>query len=128
MAAALATELTRTGLRAHSEVPSVLNPPAAVIGLGEGKYDDFGGSMTVHFGVLIIVSASNARNAQKMLRDYCSTTGPSSVRTALQVDRLSHQGTDLGVDVRVGGWDPPAVIEVGGIEYLGVEFSIEVVE
>ena len=128
VAGALAQQLADTGLRAHSEVPSTINPPAAVIGMGAGGWVDFDNDMTVQFGVLVVVSAANAQNAQKLLRGYCATDGDTSIRTALEVDNLTWKGSDLGVDVSVDGWDSPAVINIGGIDYLGVEFRVEVVE
>ena len=113
---------TIIGLRAFSEVPTKINPPAAIIGLGSGGYDDNFDHIGVNFGVLVLLSSSNAATAQQALRAYTAATGPSSIKQACETS------LGIGVDVMVNGWDAPAVITIGGIDYLGVEFHLRVVE
>lgn len=117
----LAGALGDIPIRGYSEVPQQISPPVAIIGLGGGVFADSEDHATVQFGILVILSAANPGSAQKMIRDYCASTGNSSVKAAVE-------GADTTPDVMVKGWDAPAVITLGNIDYLGVEFTCEAVE
>lgn len=121
---AIATQLrTITGLRATSFVPSKIEPPTAIVSIGAGSYDDtFTGSMTAEFGVLVLVARADDRSAQKRLDDYISPTGTTSVKAC--IDSTPTLGSTVGT-ATVLGWGDPAEFEIGGISYVGVEFTVE---
>lgn len=131
VAEALSEKLnTIPGLRAHSEVPQKVNPPAAIIGIGEGGWETFEDDMQVNFGVLLLLSATNNKGAQKALRDYCNATGTLSIKAALEQDNhdLLLAGVSTGANVHCQGFDAPAIVNLGGVDYIGVEFHISVIE
>lgn len=131
VAAALAERLeTIPGLRVSSEVPQAVNPPVAVVGLGAGTFDTLDHLGKVEFGILVLLSSSNTKGAQKALRGYCAANGAQSIRAALESDafELSLGGNGVGANVLVRGWSAPAVVTVGPTDYIGVEFNVDVIE
>ena len=121
---ALATALGNiAGLRSKAYVPAKIEPPTAVVSIGSGRYDDdFSGSMTVEMGVLVLVARADDRSAQSRLDDYLSPTGTRSVKAAVDADPTL--GGTVGT-ATVVGWSDPAEFEMGGISYVGIEFTVE---
>lgn len=121
---ALAAALTTAVKRSYAFVAPKIEPPAALVSAGAGSYDDdFAGSMTVDFSVLVLVSRADDRSAQKSLDAYITPTGTSSIKAAIEADRT------LGGEVSsaaVTGWGEPQEVELAGVSYLAVEFMVEV--
>lgn len=117
------------GLRVHPEVPQQVNPPAAVIGLGSGAFVTFDADTTVNFGILLLLTASDARRTQRTLRDYCNATGTMSIKAAIEADGddLQLAGVSTGTSAACNRWDPPGVVTIGTTDYVGVEFEVTVV-
>lgn len=123
--AGLATRLaTISGLRVEQFVPETANPPCAFIGAPTVTFDDdFNGSCTVRFPVLVLVSAADMKRGQDALDDYIDTTGSKSVRAALDAD------PDLAgaaQSVRLTGVDTPQLYTFGEQSYVGASFTVEV--
>ena len=115
-----------SGLRAVAFVPPKVEPPMAVVGLGAGTYDDtLAGSMTAEFGVLVLVSRAADRSAQARLNDYISPTGTYSVKAAVDADPTLDGAVGSATVI---GWADPSEFEVGGISYVGVEFTVEAID
>jgi hypothetical protein len=117
---------TISGLRASAFVPPKIEPPMAVVGLGAGTYDDtLAGSMTADLSVLVLVSRADDRSAQARLDDYISPTGTYSVKATVDADPTL--GGAVG-SASVVSWADPGEFEVGGVSYVGVEFTVEAID
>jgi hypothetical protein len=113
-----------SGLRSVAYVPSKIEPPMAMVSIGAGQYDDtFAGAMTAEMGVLVLVARADDRNAQSRLNQYISPTGDYSIKAAVDA---SPTLSGAASSATVIGWADPAEFEVGGISYVGVEFTVEV--
>ena len=122
---ALADQLTTiTGLRVYDYVPEQVNPPAAVLSLGSGMYDqDMDGAVTFNVAVLILVSeGQGAERAQTAFQQYLDPTGDASVRAAVYALATLGGAVD---DAHLLGWDDPKTFEVGGIAFAGCEITVE---
>jgi hypothetical protein len=113
-------------LRAYSFVAPKIEPPAALVAVGSGFYDDdFDASMTARFGVMVLVARADDRSGQKSLDAYISSTGAQSIKAAVEAD------ITLGGEVssaKVVGWNDPQEYEIAGVSYLGVEFDVEALD
>jgi hypothetical protein len=124
--AGIATNLaTISGLRTSAEIPDSPNPPIAVVVFDRVAYhQDFRNGMADYrFTVQVIVGRVDERNAQRYLDAYCSTTGASSVVTAIESDRT------LGgkaFDCHVSEMSNYGSINVGENTYLAAEFRLQV--
>lgn len=122
----LATNLaTISGLRTAATMPDNPNPPIAIV-VPEGINFDtsFGrGLDTYTFTVLVVVGRVDERSAQNLLDGYCTATGSTSVKAAIESDR-----TLSGVvnDLRVMEMRNYSSIPVGEITYLAAEFVVSV--
>lgn len=123
----LATNLrTISGLRADV-VPAGINPPVAVVGFPEDIDFDltYGrGADTWTIPIQVLVSRASERAGGDLLETYLDSTGASSVKTAIESD------PDLGgvVDsIRVVRARRPGKYVIDDVEYLGVEFVVEVI-
>lgn len=110
--------------RVYSEIPEKVSPPSAIVALGAGERDDFDDTLSVEMKVLVVVGAQSTRHGQERLRAYCNTTGDDSLVAAIADDRTLG-GTCMSCDVL--GWNEPSVVEIGGVEMLGVEFNLMVI-
>ena len=117
---------TILGLRAFSEIPQSINPPAAIVGLGSGNTVTVDSRITVLFGVYVLLSASNNKGSQRELRSYC--VGDKSVPDAIETFDLTLAGVSTGCSVDSNGWKAPEVVTLGGTDYIGIEFEFEVAE
>lgn len=123
----LGTQLaTVSGLRVYSFVPEQINPPAAVVALGAGTYDDdFDGACTFDATVLVLVSeAQGNQRAQAAFQTYVDPTGSSSIVAAINASPTLSGSVN---SVRVLGWDAPQSFDIGGIAYAGVEVNLEMI-
>ena len=126
--AGLATNLaTITGLRTNSTgtIPDNVNPPYAIVSPSSIDYHRaFNNALsTYNFTVTVVVGRGDDRTAQRNLDVYCSPTGSSSIRVAIESDR-----TLGGVvfDTIVTGMRNYGSITIGENPYLAAEFDIAV--
>ena len=117
-----------SGLRASAYMPDKINPPIAVVNtgdfdprmvLGEGKCER-------QFVVSVYAGRTPETAAQKLLDTYSELSGATSVIAAIQGWAALNNGTtaDYAQVTNVSGLK---VATVGTIEYLLVDFEIEVV-
>lgn len=116
---------TVPGLRASATIVDNITPPQAVVFPPTVEYDmTFGrGRDRMEFAIRVFV-AGNLRNADELLDSYCRGSGTTSVKTAVETDR-----TLGGVvqDCRVTRVRPLGAEEVGSLDYLAVEFTVDVI-
>jgi hypothetical protein len=123
----LATNLaTISGLRTSATVPDSINPPIAVVMPSSINYDTAfarTGGDEFEFIVLVIVGRVDERSAQNRLDAYCSGTGASSIKTAIERDKtLGGKAFSL----RVTSLRNYNQLTVGDITYLSAEFVVQV--
>jgi len=121
---ALATNAaTIAGLRTTETVPDNPSPPIAIVSLISVNFDGafHSGLTTYSFSVLLIVGKVSERTGQNSLDAYCSSTGASSMKLALESDKtLGGSAYDVRVtDVRNYG-----ELTVGEVNYLSAEFLV----
>ena len=126
--AGLATNLaTITGLRTNSTgtIPDNVNPPYAIVSPSSIDYHRaFSNALsTYNFTVTVVVGRGDDRTAQRNLDVYCSPTGSSSIRVAIESDR-----TLGGVvfDTIVTGMRNYGSVTIGETNLLAAEFDIAV--
>jgi len=124
---ALANNLaTITGLRTSSIIPDQVTPPIAVVMPNGITYDQAfarAGGDLYEFIVMLIVGRVDERSAQNRLDAYCSGTGASSVKAAIESDKT------LGgeaFDCRVTNLRNYNQVTVGDTNYLSGEFVVQV--
>lgn len=124
----LSTRLaTITGLNVYSYVPDSIEPPTAVVGVMSSlEYDSTmsRGSDIYNIPLYLYVSRVDAELSQDSLDSYLDTSGATSVKSAIEGD------TTLGGTVssaRVVEASNYGVYTVNSIDYLGVEFSVEII-
>lgn len=116
---------TIDGLRGYDTMSTVLNVPAAVVVPDDPMvtYNEAMGPVTalLHFNVVVLVSKSSDRAAQDALDAYLAPSGVSSVKAAVE-------GTLGGTadDAQVTTASRYGVYVVGAVEYLGIQFGVEV--
>lgn len=113
--------------RVYDYMPDEINVPCAVVVPIEGDYN-----YTIHatkdkdiFHVIVLVNRSNNRSAQNELNTYLTRIGATSIKAAIEADKT------LGSVVhwaRVMRWERYGDWTVGGKQYLGVQFVVEVLE
>lgn len=116
---------TITGLRAYDLVPNDVQAVAAVVEPASGTYHtSFAPAHTLRFVIRVVVPITGGiEKAQDLLDPYLDDAGSTSIRVAIEGD-----GTLGGVvdDLVVQGWRDYGIFPVGGIEYLGAAFDVEV--
>ena len=123
---ALATNLaTITGLRTSAEMPDNPNPPIAIVRPTTVEYNQAmnKGLTKYSFAVVVIVGRAEERTAQRNLDAYCSSTGASSIKTAVETDRtLGGNAYDCQV-TEMTNYTP---IQLNEGTYLAAEFAVDV--
>lgn len=110
-------------LRVYEWVPSAVQPPAAVVSLGAGDYDqDFNDGVRCTFTAIIMLTRADDKHGQERLDEFLSQ-GNDSIFHVIDTDSTLGGSCD---SARVTGWTEPGTFTIGGIDYLGVEVSIEV--
>ena len=122
----LATRLaTITGLRTGATIPDNVNPPYAIISPNSVQYHRaFNNALsTYNFTVMVVVGRVSERTSQNSLDAYCSPSGSSSIRVAIEADK-----TLGGVvfDTIVTGMRNYGSISIADNTYLAAEFDIAV--
>lgn len=123
----IATNLaTISGLRTSSTIPDQLNPPIAVVVPTSIRYDlAFArtGGDEYEFVITAIVGRVDERTAQNRLDAYCSNSGASSIKAAVESDKT------LGgkaFNCRVTDLRNYTQVTVGDATYLAAEFVVQV--
>lgn len=113
------------GLRVYDTVPTQISPPAAIVILQDGTYDnDFDRAILVNYVALIALTRADDRHGQELLDEFLSDGGINdSIYTQIAADSTLGGACD---SARVVGWNPPNTFTIAGIDYLGVEINIEV--
>jgi hypothetical protein len=120
----IATNLaTITGLRTAATMPDNPSPPIAIVIPSTISFDDTfqRGMQTYSFNVLVIVGRADERTAQNNLDGFCASTGPKSIKLAVEKDK------SLGgkaFDVRVTEMRNYGQIVIGEVTYLSAEFTV----
>ncbi len=122
----LATNLaTITGLRTGATIPDNVNPPYAIVSPSSVNYHKaFNNALsTYNFTITLVVDRVSERTAQNNLDAYCSPTGTSSIRAAIESDK-----TLGGVvyDTMVTGMRNYGSVTIGETNYLAAEFDVAV--
>ena len=118
---------TISGLSIFSFVPDSIEPPTAVVGVMSSlEYDSTmaRGADTYNIPVFLYVSRIDAQDSQDTLDAFLASSGSSSVKAQVESDiTLGGQAQS----VRVVEADNYGVYTINNIDYLGVEFMIEVI-
>jgi hypothetical protein len=123
--AALATRLaTVTELRIYEHVPDTVEPPCAIVSLGNGDYTtDLSGGGNVNWTVQLLVSrAGGDVRAQQKLDGYLSTDTAESIFAAVHGDTELDDTID---SAEVQSWTAPGNYVFGETAYVGVEIQVE---
>jgi hypothetical protein len=124
--AGLATQLGNVpGLRTTTETPDTISPPIAIINVSNVNYDRtfMRGLDEYNFVVTVIVGRVGERSAQRLLDSYVSTTGTSSVKLAVELDRTLGGKCDT---LRVTDMRNYGSLVIGEVTYLAAEFNVVV--
>jgi len=120
----LATRLaTISGLRTSATLPDNPNPPVALISPTSIQFDQAfrKGMQTYSFTVMVIVGRVDERTAQNNLDAYCSSTGTSSIKLAIEGDKTLN---GVAFDTRVTEMRNYGQVSIGEIIYLTAEFTV----
>ena len=124
----IATNLENiSSLTVFGFVPDSIEPPTAVVGVVDTlEYDSTmaRGADTYNIPVFLYVSRIDAQDSQDTLDAFLASSGSSSVKAQVESDiTLGGQAQS----VRVAEADNYGVYTINNIDYLGVEFMIEVI-
>ena len=124
--AGLATRIASiSGLRTTTETPDTITPPIAIVNLQNLAFDKTmaRGLDEYTFIVTVIVGRVGERSAQRLLDSYVSSTGASSVKLAIELDKTLGGKCDT---LRVTEMRNYGSIVIGEITYLAAEFNVVV--
>jgi|TARA_X000001388_G_scaffold75157_1_gene69376 hypothetical protein len=116
-----------SSLTVFNFVPDFVEPPTAVVGVVELiEYD-----ITIQRGadkyeipIYVYVSRVDAQDSQETLDSYLASTGSSSVKAQIESD-ITLDGS--ANSCRVIEAKEVGVYTINNIDYLGVEFTVEVI-
>ena len=126
MRAAIATNLgTIAGLRTSPEMPDNPNPPIALVRPVTVEYNQaFANGLTrYNFVLVVIVGRAEERTAQRSLDAFCSSTGSSSIKLAVESDKTLGGNA---YDCRVTEMRNYTPIQLNEGTYLAAEFAVDV--
>lgn len=120
---------TISGLRTSAKVPDQISPPIAVVYRKDITYDlnfaqpgsDSG--TTYAFGVVVYGGRAAERSTQDYLDNLCESTGSTSIKSAIESNAALHALCNWAL-VRSAG--ETQVSTIGQVDYLSVEFTVEV--
>lgn len=116
---------TITGLRTSDIVPDNVNPPVAIVEPTGINYDTTMGRGLDEFSfkVTVIVGRASERAAQHLIDAYCSSSGSTSIKSAIESDRtLGGKCNDL----RVTALSSYGSVTISESPYLAAEFAVTV--
>jgi len=122
----LATNLgTISGLRTGATIPDNVNPPYAIVSPSSVDYHKaFNNALsTYNFTVTLVVGRVSERTSQNSLDAYCSPTGSSSIRVAIESDKTLG---GVAFDTIVTGMRNYGSVTIGETTLLAAEFDIAV--
>lgn len=114
-------------LSVYGYVPDMIEPPTAIIGVMDAI--DYDASMQrgadkYEIPIYLYVSRVDAQDSQETLDGYLASSGASSVKAQVESDQTLNGEAQ---SVRVVEARDYGVYTVNNIDYLGVEFLIEVI-
>lgn len=114
---------TISGLRVTDTIPDVVNPPIAMPALVQVTYHNAQqqGSVEHTLVVSVVVGRAAERSAQSSLYGFLSSSGATSVRTAIEGDRTLG-GVAQTTIVRSGS--DIRSVTVGDSNFLVVDFDV----
>jgi len=116
-----------SSLIVYNFVPDFIEPPTAVVGVVETvEYDTTiqRGADKYEIPVFVYVSRVDAQDSQETLDGYLASTGSSSVKAQIESDVTLGGAAN---SCRVIEAKEVGVYTVNNIDYLGVEFIVEVI-
>jgi hypothetical protein len=116
-----------TGLNVYKYVPDMVEPPTAVVGVVERiEYDSTmaRGSDVYTIPVLVYISRIDAQLSQESLDSYLQSSGANSIKAQIESDTTLNSEAQ---SVRVTDATDYGVYNVNNIDYIGVQFSVEVI-
>ena len=126
--AGLKTRLaTITGLRCYETIPDQFSPPAAIVGMPTSINFDFTyqrATDRVTYPVRLLVAKATDRSAQERLEQYLDGSGSLSVKAAIEADPSLGGAANV---TRVLSAQGLGVYDMGGVSYLGCDFTVEVI-
>lgn len=116
---------TITGLTAYDHVPGQVNAPAATVSRRLTMFDSTmaRGSDDFEYVVRVMVSNADPKVAQEAMSLYLDTGAAKSIKAAIEGDQTLG-GLVHFARVREAGEE--GIAPVGEVEYLSVDFVIEV--
>lgn len=123
---AIATNLaTITGLRTGATIPDNVNPPYAMVIPTTVDYHKafHNGLNTYNFTITVVVGRVSERTSQNTLDAYCSPTGASSIKQAVESNRTL---SGYAYDCVVTGMRNYGSTVIGENTYLAAEFDLVV--
>lgn len=116
-----------SALSVISFVPDSIEPPTAVVGVMETiEYDQSlqRGADRYEIPIYLYVSRVDAQDSQETLDGFLASTGANSVKAQVESDTtLNSQAQSVRV-ISAGNY---GVYNINNINYLGVEFIVEVI-
>lgn len=129
MATQLRTQINEPTLTVVTERDANVIPPAIVIDdAPEGQVPTNlpQTEFTETYTILVVVPMTDQVTAQRLLREYLSTTGPKSVRAALMAD-ITLGGTVYGLEVGSPSKPGPiAADEHEEVNYFGAAIPVQI--
>lgn len=116
-----------SSLSVYGYVPDFIEPPTAVVGVMDNI--DYDASMqrgadTYEIPIYLYVSRVDAQDSQETLDGYLASSGASSVKAQIESDTTLNGEAQ---SVRVTSASNYGVYNINNIDYLGVEFIVEVI-
>ena len=114
----LSTRLaTISGLSVYSYVPDSIEPPTAVVGV-MSSVDSY------EIPLYLYVSRVDAELSQDSLDEFLAGSGSSSIKQAIEGDSTLGGVVSSARVVEASNY---GVYTINSIDYLGVEFSVEII-
>ena len=124
----LSTRLaTISGLSVYSFVPDSIEPPTAVVGvMSSVDYDSTmsRGSDSYEIPLYLYVSRVDAELSQDSLDEFLAGSGSSTIKQAIEGDSTLGGVVSSARVVEASNY---GVYTINSIDYLGVEFSVEII-
>jgi hypothetical protein len=116
-----------TSLIVYNIVPDFIEPPTAVVGVVDLLEFDTTikrGADRYEIPVFVYVSRVDAQDSQETLDSYLASSGASSVKAQIESDKTLGGACQSLIVVEA---KDVGVYNVNNIDYLGVEFTVEVI-
>lgn len=116
-----------TSLSVYAYVPDMIEPPTAIVGVMDAI--DYDASMQrgadkYEIPIYLYVSRVDAQDSQDTLDGYLASSGASSIKAQVESDSSLNGAAQ---SVRVVSASNYGVYTINNIDYLGVEFIVEVI-